>query len=69
VLLPGIDNCQTCHGGEGAANKVPSTCVDCHYFHIPGMPGMRDAKPGTPGKSASLFGGLPHALGRKVEVR
>jgi predicted CXXCH cytochrome family protein len=66
VLLPSIKECQECHGGQQATNKIPSTCVDCHYFHIPGLPGM---KPGAPAKNASLFGGVPHALGRSAEVR
>jgi len=35
VLIPAIDNCQQCHAGtEKAHNKVQSTCVDCHGFHI-----------------------------------
>lgn len=33
VLLPGIDNCRTCHGGEDNDRKVASTCVSCHQFH------------------------------------
>ncbi|MCK4742729.1 MAG: FHA domain-containing protein [Sulfuriflexus sp.] len=35
VLIPAIDNCQQCHAGtEAAHNKIESTCVDCHGFHI-----------------------------------
>jgi len=35
VLIPGIENCQQCHAGtETADNKIGSTCVDCHGFHI-----------------------------------
>jgi hypothetical protein len=33
LLLPDIDNCRTCHGGEHASDKVPSTCISCHGFH------------------------------------
>jgi hypothetical protein len=66
VLLPGIENCQGCHGGERAAGKVPSTCVDCHDFHIAAKPPMRD-KIATSGKSASL---MPHPwLGARGELR
>jgi hypothetical protein len=36
VLIPGIANCQTCHGGEAAWAKVRSTCISCHVFHKPG---------------------------------
>lgn len=69
VLMPGVENCQECHGGEkAAANKIPSTCVDCHKFHVPGVAPMRDKSAG-PMKSASLFGNVPHALGRRAEVR
>jgi len=49
LLLPGIENCQSCHGGEKAADKVPSTCVSCHDFHRPGLPPMRG-----PAKAAAL---------------
>jgi hypothetical protein len=34
VLLPQIATCQACHGGETAAQRVPSTCVSCHAFHL-----------------------------------
>jgi len=34
VLLPQIATCQACHGGETAAQRVPSTCVACHDFHL-----------------------------------
>lgn len=36
VLVPGIENCRTCHGGQAASAKVPSTCITCHGFHNPG---------------------------------
>ena len=35
VLIPDIDTCQTCHGGEQASEVLSSTCVDCHDFHNP----------------------------------
>ncbi len=34
LLLPTIDSCQECHGGIHAENKLQSTCVDCHGFHV-----------------------------------
>ncbi len=43
VLLPGIKLCQACHGGEAAADKVPSTCIACHVFHRQGLPPMQAA--------------------------
>jgi hypothetical protein len=34
VLIPGIERCQTCHGGARASSPmVPSECVLCHPFH------------------------------------
>lgn len=46
VLMPNIQVCQSCHGGEKATDKVPSTCVDCHRFH------RKDLDPMHPEKSA-----------------
>jgi predicted CXXCH cytochrome family protein len=43
VLMPKIDSCQACHGGEHASNKVQSTCIMCHDFHRHGLPAMRAA--------------------------
>ena len=36
VLLKGIASCRECHSGVGtrARDKVVSTCIDCHGFHI-----------------------------------
>ncbi len=33
VLLPGIDSCRECHGGEHATAAIPSPCVTCHEYH------------------------------------
>lgn len=44
VLLPKIAVCQNCHGGENASNKVQSTCITCHDFHLPGTPRMGNTK-------------------------
>jgi hypothetical protein len=33
LLIPGIDNCQKCHAGEGTKGLLSSTCIDCHGFH------------------------------------
>ena len=36
VMLKGIASCRECHSGVGtkARDKVASTCIDCHGFHI-----------------------------------
>ena len=37
VIIPDIESCRVCHvGSEPVANKVTSTCVSCHGFHLPG---------------------------------
>lgn len=56
VLLPKVAVCKDCHGGESASNKVPSTCITCHDFHVPGSPGM------VPIKKASWNGPDDEAL-------
>jgi predicted CXXCH cytochrome family protein len=33
VLIMGVESCQSCHGGEHATDRVPSTCISCHHFH------------------------------------
>jgi len=33
VLVPGIETCRSCHGCEGSAAKVPSSCAMCHSYH------------------------------------
>ncbi len=56
VLIPAIDNCQQCHAGtDEAHNKVQSTCVDCHGFHIADdfLLGDRKGMPARAKKSAT----------------
>jgi hypothetical protein len=39
LLLPGIETCRTCHGGEASKAKVPSSCAMCHSYHtVEGAP-------------------------------
>lgn len=33
VLMPDVDNCQSCHADHRAPNRVPLHCIDCHSFH------------------------------------
>lgn len=33
VLLPGVANCQQCHGKVTAGATVPTTCDTCHGYH------------------------------------
>ncbi len=34
VLMPDLASCQTCHGGEDAGDRLQSTCITCHEFHL-----------------------------------
>ena len=34
VLMPDLGSCQSCHGGENARERIPSSCVSCHSFHL-----------------------------------
>ena len=34
VLMPDVESCRDCHGGEHSKNKLASTCVECHVFHL-----------------------------------
>ena len=34
VLMPDIENCQGCHGGEHSEDLLQSTCISCHKFHL-----------------------------------
>lgn len=39
VLVPGIDTCHGCHGGETPTlGKVASSCLTCHAFHTHPVP-------------------------------
>jgi predicted CXXCH cytochrome family protein len=39
VAMPDIAKCRECHAGnEPAGNRVASTCIACHGFHLPGHP-------------------------------
>lgn len=41
LLIPGLDSCRTCHGGEGSSADVPSSCAMCHDYHMDeGAPAM-----------------------------
>jgi hypothetical protein len=40
LLLPGVESCRACHGGE-SSGEVPSTCAMCHDYHMDeGIPAM-----------------------------
>lgn len=41
LMIPGVQSCQRCHGGEGSSSAVPSGCAMCHNFHMDqGVPAM-----------------------------
>lgn len=34
VLLPKLESCTKCHGGQDAQKAVPSSCAMCHDYHM-----------------------------------
>lgn len=59
VLLPPIEKCRQCHGGEQpAANRIASSCLMCHEFHHADFGPMRcetaaeSASPSEDGKAS-----------------
>ncbi|MBT5497155.1 MAG: hypothetical protein HOK54_15540 [Alphaproteobacteria bacterium] len=40
ILLPKLETCLKCHGPADELNRVPTTCVTCHDFHLEGLPSM-----------------------------
>ena len=41
ILLPDLGICRECHGGVRERNKLQTTCVDCHGFHVASEFSMR----------------------------
>jgi len=49
VLIAGIATCRECHGDPGAKDRVQSTCISCHGFHVSprfAMDGRERIQPG-----------------------
>ena len=44
VLIPGLESCTSCHGGEKATFRTPSNCTTCHSFHRDNRGPMRPVK-------------------------
>jgi len=44
ILLPGMQVCLKCHGPADELNRVPTTCVTCHAFHIENLPRMAESE-------------------------
>lgn len=59
VLLPQIQTCQNCHGGERAEQKVPSTCITCHDFHFANQPRMTAPGQRPPHRAAPRAASTP----------
>ena len=38
LLLPGIENCRSCHGDWRDDDVAPSACISCHGFHVSDTP-------------------------------
>jgi predicted CXXCH cytochrome family protein len=50
ILMPKIAQCRTCHSGPADTDKLPSDCLMCHQFHLPGQ-GLFDASATSRGAS------------------
>ena len=38
ILIPGLDNCTSCHTDEHGDESVPLDCIACHAYHPSGNP-------------------------------
>lgn len=56
VLLPKIESCRTCHGGERTAKSVPSSCAMCHDYHMDGLAPLMVRNMRDKGQRASRYG-------------
>ena len=56
VAMPDIASCRACHGGsQSAPNKLTSSCLMCHEFHVPGRQAMVvDGKPARGARNSAL---------------
>jgi len=55
VLMPAIRECRTCHAGANSKDKLPSGCLMCHQFHLPGR-GLFDELSTLESQSSSRAG-------------
>jgi hypothetical protein len=55
VLMPPIETCRDCHGGERSVAQIPSTCTMCHVYHRDDLPPMLPRHPpvGAPDRVAA----------------
>ena len=70
-MLPDLQSCRACHGGERTSLPVPSTCAMCHDYHMDqGVPaellrqrarGQRLANRRSPAATAAAGRGRPRA--------
>jgi predicted CXXCH cytochrome family protein len=52
IALPDIGKCRQCHAGNSpAGDRVVSTCVACHGFHLPGRAPFGARATATPAKA------------------
>jgi len=60
VLMPQIEQCQTCHGGSHDVKRLASDCTMCHRLHLPGRgdlveaPAVNAARPSMASTSGVL---------------
>jgi len=60
IAIPDIVTCRQCHAGnEPAANKVVSTCIACHGFHLPAHPPFGQQYSGPAARPADASAAIP----------
>ncbi len=67
ILMPDIDNCQACHGGEHSENLLQSTCISCHKYHLDNQAPMSSHSP-VQAAGARLDAGIGRLLTPKLET-
>ncbi len=67
VLMPDINTCRDCHGGEGASRSLASTCISCHRFHSPAR--MKPDIATTPSTGTLILRELPDLEQKGRDIR
>jgi len=63
VLMPELKRCRDCHGDPGSSARIPSSCIECHGYHISTkfQMGMPDQAPLQPVAAQGAMQGAMHA--------
>ncbi len=67
ILLPDIETCRQCHGGESSPQSLNSSCIACHDFHSPGRHRLK--APGQEQSGTLSMKSLPDAEAQSRQAR